>query len=109
MTTDVIELVSNDTGPQVNATLSFSYSGTAVTNISTCHLRMRLKNSTDTITNISGTVIDASNGKVVFVMTDFLSSRDQGDYEGEIRVNTSGGITISVFKKLQFFVRVKFA
>ena len=108
MTTDVIELVADDTGPQINVSLTFTDDGTPISGLVNVFMRMRSKLSSTTLTKLTGTIVSASGGTATFELTNFLSNRTAGDYEGEIEVVTAT-LSLRPFKKIEFFVRDKFA
>lgn len=105
-----IKLVSGDTRPQVQTTITDENTGLPVDITgATCHLKFRAVGDTTLLANLIGTVTDGPNGVVVFAWGATTLDVPAGDYEGEIEVVFgSGGGTQTVYDPLKFKVRDDF-
>tara|TARA_R100000657_G_C4672320_1_gene117113 strand:+ start:1432 stop:1767 length:336 start_codon:yes stop_codon:yes gene_type:complete len=108
---DIYELVSGDTAPQIKATITRFDDGSVV-NMSgaTVRLYFRKKGTTSVLfTLTAAATADLANGIAVFSFnsTD-LENRAAGNYEGEIEITHSDGKKETIFEILNFVVRSDF-
>jgi len=107
---DVIRLVSGDTKPNIEVTIS-DESDSSVYDLSaettSVSVFFKAAGSTATPTEIACTkVTDGSDGKVEFDFSgDVLDGLAAGAYEGEIVVDLGSGSTHTVYEKLRFRLR----
>jgi hypothetical protein len=107
----VINLVSNDTAPQLRLTLTDSLTGAAL-NLSgaTVTLHFRAVNTTTLLFSRNANVLSpASAGIAVVAWGPTDLDVPAGDYEGEVEVVLGSGLRETIFDPLQFTVREEFA
>jgi|TARA_R110000744_G_scaffold96058_8_gene185545 hypothetical protein len=93
-----VTLVRDDTG------LSFNAGGADV------NLRLRKKGSTAVLAtiNYANDASDPTDGRVVFNMSTFLTTADEGFYEGEVEVTFADDSSQTVYQIINFRVRAQF-
>ena len=109
---NVYELVSGDTAPQIKATITRFDDGSVVDmSGATVRLYFRKKGTTTVLfTMTAANTDDLANGIAVFsfASTD-LQNRAAGNYEGEIEITyNSNGTKETIFEILNFVIRADF-
>lgn len=104
-----IKLVRGDTRPQLEITLTDESDGSAI-NITGATVRMRFRAAgTDTVlSNFTGVISDAANGKAVFLWPQGALDVEPGEYEGEIEVTFPDTTVQTVYDVLKFKLREQF-
>jgi hypothetical protein len=107
-----IRLVRNDTGPQIQLTLTDDSTGQAVDlagATATLHLKSVTTGSTvlSRALTIPGSTAAQGVAVVVWGMGDL--DRDPGDYDGEVEIVFSTGMRQTVYDVLKFRIRDEFA
>lgn len=111
LSTQRIDLVSDDTGPQLQFTITDNATG-AAQNLtgSTVSLHFRAVDTTTNLFTRAAVVTDAANGVATLQwQASDLANRAAGDYEGEIEVVLADGTRQTVYDTLQFRLREDFA
>ena len=104
------ELVSGDTAPQIQATITREDTG-AVVNLTGATVRMsfRTKGTTTTLFTLVSSSSGYSNGIATFAFsTNDLATIAQGYYEGEIEITYADSNKETIFKILDFYIRSDF-
>ena len=105
------ELVSGDTAPQIQATITRDDTG-AVVNLTGATVRMyfRKKGTTTTLFTLVSSSSEYSSGIATFAFaTNDLANIAQGFYEGEIEITYADNSTKeTIFKILDFYIRSDF-
>jgi hypothetical protein len=108
---DIISLVSGDGVANLQVTLvrddtglSFNAGGADV------NLRLRKKGATNVLStiNYANDASDTTDGRVVFSMSDFLTTAEAGFYEGEVEVVFADDTTQTVYQIINFRIREQF-
>lgn len=103
-----IQLVQGDTGPQIKADITRDGSAEDLTG-ATAVLRFR-KKKTDTVLFTLSSVSSADQlavGELYFVFSSGQLDLDEGFYEGEIEI-VSSGVRETVYEVVDFFLREDF-
>ncbi len=106
-----IKLVQGDTRPAIVCTITDEITGAAIALTgATVVLKFRAVGATDLTATVTGTIIDAPNGKVTFypASSPAMLAGDAGDYEGEIEITFSDSQVQTVYDLLKFKVREDF-
>ena len=104
------ELVSGDTAPQIQATITRDDTG-AVVNLTGATVRMyfRKKGTTTTLFTLVSSTGSFSSGIATFAFAaNDLANIAQGYYEGEIEITYADSNKETIFKILDFFIRSDF-
>jgi hypothetical protein len=108
---DIISLVSGDGVANLQVTLvrddtglSFNAGGADI------NLRLRKKGATNVLStiNYANDASDTTDGRVVFNMSDFLTTAEAGFYEGEVEVVFADDTTQTVYQIINFRIREQF-
>ena len=107
---DIIKLVSGDTGPTITLTLTDEVTGdvidvSAVT--TTVYLKFRASGTTTLLDTITCAKVDGAAGIVSFDFTGGVLDVDAGLYEGEIEIDFNGA-TQTLWEPMKFRVRDEF-
>jgi hypothetical protein len=107
-----IRLVKNDTGPQIQVTLTDDATGAAI-NLSGATATLHLKSlATGTVVLSRAMIIPettATQGIALVVWGSSDLNQTPGDYDGEIEVVFSSGMRQTVYDVLKFRIRDQFA
>jgi hypothetical protein len=108
--TTTIKLVANDTRPFVYVTLK-DQDGNIINlaGVSAVKVYFREVGESAVLATINAQIYLPSQGKVMFDFSGGVLNGLDGNYEGEIEIEFSPGVTQTVFKPLKFFVRPQFA
>ena len=111
LSTPRIELVSSDTGPQLQFTVTDQLTAAAVNLTSaTVVMKFRAVGSTTTLFTRTCSVTDpGSNGIDVLAWQTGDLNRAAGDYEGELEVTSADNSIQTVYDTIQFRLREDFA
>jgi len=104
------ELVSGDTAPQIQATITREDTG-AVVNLTGATVRMyfRKKGTTTTLFTLVSSSSGYSNGIATFAFaTNDLANIAQAYYEGEIEITYADSNKETIYKILDFYIRSDF-
>lgn len=104
------ELVSGDTAPQIQATITRDDTG-AVVNLTGATVRMyfRKKGTTTTLFTLVSSTGSFSSGIATFAFgANDLATIAQGYYEGEIEITYADASKETIFKILDFYIRSDF-
>ena len=103
-------LVSGDTAPQIQATITREDTGTVVNLTgSTVRMYFRAKETTTILFTLVSSTGSFSNGIATFAFaTNDLANIAQGYYEGEIEITYADSNKETIFKILDFFIRSDF-
>ena len=104
------ELVSGDTAPQIQATITRDDTG-AVVNLTGATVRMyfRKKGTTTTLFTLVSSTGSFSSGIATFAFaTNDLATIAEGYYEGEIEITYADASKETIFKILNFYIRSDF-
>tara|TARA_R110000851_G_scaffold193630_1_gene344363 strand:+ start:542 stop:889 length:348 start_codon:yes stop_codon:yes gene_type:complete len=111
LSTPRIELVSSDTGPQLQFTVTDSLTGAAV-DLTSATVTMHFR-AVGTTTNLFSRTCAVSSppadGVAVLSWQSTDLNRDAGDYEGELETVLSDGTRQTVYDTIQFRLREDFA
>jgi hypothetical protein len=108
----ILQLVKDDTGVSLQATLTRANDGSAIDcRNGTVKLKVRAKGSTATLFTVeAGNSGDnLLNGIAVFSFQAGQLDLDEGYYEGEIEITFSDNTVETVFETLEFYLRADFA
>jgi|TARA_R110001599_G_scaffold250548_1_gene450413 hypothetical protein len=111
LSTPRIELVSSDTGPQLQFTVTDQLTGVAVdlTNaVVTMHFRA-VGSTTNLFSRTCAVTAPATNGIAVLAWQSTDLDRAAGDYEGELEVVSADNTRQTVYDTIQFRLREDFA
>lgn len=108
----IYQLVKDDTGVSIQATLTRANDGSAIDCTGgTVRLKVREKGSTSTLFTVtagnSGT--NLQNGIAIFQFEAGQLDRTEGYYEGEIEITFSDNAVETVFEIIEFYIRADFA
>lgn len=112
ITDNRIRLVKNDTGPQVQLTLTDDATGSPV-NLSGATATLHLKSLATGTTVLSRALTipgaTASQGLAIIVWAAGDLNRTPGDYDGEVELVLATGLRQTVYDVLKFRIRDEFA
>jgi hypothetical protein len=108
--TQKIKLVQGDTRPQIQVTFTDETTGLPI-NITGAVPRMyfRAAGSSETLSTLTGVVLDGPAGKTVFSWGPTTLNVPPGDYQGELELTFSTGDRQSVYDIVKFKVREDFS
>ena len=112
LTTPRINLVRNDTGPQIQLTLYDAQTGSPlVLTGASAVLHFRAVGSTTLLFSRALTIPSATAAQGLAVIAWGATDLNQpaGDYEGEVEVTFATGMRQTVYDTLQFRIREQFA
>lgn len=108
--TQAIKLVRGDTGPQLKVTLTDETTEEAIDlTDAVVVMHFREVDTTTVLDTLTGELLDAVAGEVVFDWAADTLDVPEGAYEGEIEVTFPSELTQSVFTPISFYVREQFA
>ena len=105
----MINLVKNDVGSTIEATITDSQGNAKSLDNLTCYLHVRKIGSSSAIYSLTGNITDSANGIVNFVFDDGKLDVVPGTYQSEIELVGIGGNRETVFDYIDITIRDEIA